>query len=147
MTDQYLAIDPGGTTGWATLNELGDVTAMGQVKQKDFVEFFTDKLTSELKHVIVEDYRNYAWKQQKKWSRNDTSKLIGQIEMLCSMRGVPITLQPATCKNSGYLWAGLHKAPANHSISHQYDAVAHGVYWTQVNGIRDVGKSIPKELR
>jgi hypothetical protein len=60
---------------------------------------------------------------------------------------VPLTLQPATAKNSGYLWAGLSSAPTNHAISHQYDAVAHGIYWLQVNGIREIGKAIPKELR
>jgi hypothetical protein len=143
----YLAVDPGITTGWATWDEQGDIIEMGQVSADEFSKFFQAKITDDILHVIVEDYRNYAWKTQKRWSRNDTSKFIGQLEMLCNLRNIPITLQPASAKTAGYLWAGLGQAPSNHDISHQYDAVAHGTYWLQNNGIREIGKSIPKDLQ
>lgn len=142
----YLAIDPGHTSGFAIFDSKGEVVDYGQ--------FYMDKVVTELKQlfdqydfhtVIVEDYRNYGHMQQKKWSRNDTSKIIGKIETLSELNEVKVVLQGAHVKPIGYKWAGLKEAPANHSISHQFDAIAHGVYWLQQNGIRPVGHSIPKE--
>lgn len=131
----YLALDPGDTTGFAFFDERGLLLKMGQFKQDVEMQWLNDNLKPELKAVIIEDYKNYAWKKQKNWSRNTTSKLIGKIEMTCEMRTVPYYLQQANVKSIGYLYAGLGEAPSNHSISHQYDAVAHGTYWLRVNGI------------
>lgn len=138
----YLAIDPGHTSGWATFDDEGNILGYGQFRMEDLNKDLSNLLTSDLKAVIVEDYRNHGWTQQKKWSRNDTSKIIGKIELLSDMRGVAVHLQPNTVKAIGYKWAGLGQAPSNHSISHQFDAIAHGVYWLQQNGIRKVGKAL-----
>lgn len=144
MTAKYLAIDPGETSGWATFDATGTIIEMGQFPMSEITKQLDLLITSDLELVICEDYRNYAWKQQKKWSRNDTSKIIGKIEIMCDLRGVEIRLEPASNKLIGYKWAGLGQAPTNHSISHQYDAIAHGVYTLQKLGIRPVGKAIPK---
>lgn len=141
----YLAVDPGHTIGWATFDEQGSMLNMGQVKMEHFNREFDTLLHSDLKAVICEDYRNHGWTQQKRWGRNETSKIIGKFELLADLRGVPLYLQPNTHKPIGYKWAGLKEAPSNHSISHQYDAVAHGIYWLTVNNIRQMGQSIPKE--
>lgn len=137
MTDNvYVAIDPGETTGWATFDENGVITGFGQFTQDEQTKWLSDNITEGVTlEVIVEDYRNYSWQQQKKWSRNQTSKNIGAIEMLCQLRGIPYVLQPANVKTIGYKWAGLDKAPSNHTISHQYDAVAHGTYRLRQRGI------------
>lgn len=131
----YVALDPGETTGWATFDENGEVLKYGQFHQTEQTKVLTELIHDKVKAVIIEDYQNYAWKQQKRWSRNQTSKNIGAIEMLCEMRNIPYHLQPANIKSIGYKFAGLGEAPSNHSISHQYDAVAHGTYWLRVNGI------------
>lgn len=138
----YLAIDPGETTGWATFDSEGNVIRMGQFSMAKLNEELTELVHSELKQVIIEDYKNFAWKQQKKWSQNQTSKNIGKIELLCDLRSVPFFLQPASVKSIGYRWAGLDGPPSNHAISHQWDAYVHGVYWLQKMGIRPVGKAI-----
>lgn len=138
----YLAIDPGHTIGWATFDDKGGAIEMGQTKMEDFHKEFDKLLHSGLKHVIVEDYKNHGFTQQKRWGRNETSKVIGKIELLAELRSVPLTLQPNTVKAIGYRWGGLEGAPSNHAISHQYDAYAHGVYWLQSNSIRPVGKAI-----
>jgi len=141
----YLAVDPGETTGWATFDEKGELLLMGQVKQIEFNKFFVKMLKdSSLKRVIIEEYRNYGWKQQKRWSTNQTSKNIGGLEMVCDSYDIPYTRQAASCKPAGYKWAGLEQ-PSNHSISHQFDAVAHGVYWLQENGIRPVGLNLRRQ--
>ena len=145
MESAYLALDPGETTGWATFDENGDGIEYGQFKQSEQTEKLTEFIHSGLKAVICEDYRNFGWKKQKNWSRNQTSKNIGAIEILCEMRQVPLFLQPANIKSIGYKWAGLGEAPSNHSISHQFDAYVHGVYWLVNNNIRSVLKNIPKD--
>ncbi len=139
----YLAVDPGETTGWATFDAKGSILNMGQFKQHEQGKALDNLVRSELKAVICEDYRNHAWTKQKNWSRNQTSKNIGALEMIAELRGVPVHLQSNSVKPIGYKWAGMTEGPpSNHSISHQYDAYAHGVYWLQSNGIRPVGKAI-----
>jgi hypothetical protein len=145
MEIRYVAIDPGLTSGYACFNDEGDPIKMGQFKMNQLTETLNYLITPDLKHVICEDYRNHGWTQQKRWSRNDTSKIIGKIELMCELRSVPCSLQPNTVKAIGYRWAGLKEAPANHDISHQYDAVAHGVFWLQQNGIREVGRVLKND--
>lgn len=142
VTDKwaYVAIDPGETYGWAAFDSEGNLVDKGQFRYEKDTEVLTALLPSSLKGVITEDYRNHGFTQQKKWSRNQTSKNIGKIEMVCSMRNIPMHLQSNTKKAIGYKWAGMDGAPSNHAISHQYDAYAHGVYWLQIQGIRPVGK-------
>ena len=142
---QYLALDPGETTGWALFDLNGIELEIGQFKQIDQTKELTRLVTSDLKAVICEDYVNFGWKQQKRWSRNQTSKNIGSLEMLCELRGVPLYLQPANIKAIGYRFAGLDGPPSNHAISHQFDAFVHGVYWLQTNGIRTPGLAIKDE--
>lgn len=137
----YLALDPGLTTGWAEFDDLGSLMGFGQVKEKDLTDFLTDHLHSDLKEVICEDYRNHGWMQQKKWGRNETSKIIGKIELLAELKNVPFVLQPNTVKSIGYMWGGI-TAPSNHSISHQYDAYAHGCYRLQTTGVRKPGQGL-----
>lgn len=139
---RYAAFDPGDTWGWATFNGVGDVIAMGQFPWKGDVQTINNLLEDHIVGVICEDYRNFAWMQQKKWSRNQTSKGIGKLETLCELKKIPIVLQPSNVLEVGLMWAGLGKLPSNHSISHQYSAVGHGVYWLQQNGIRPVGRAM-----
>ena len=135
----YVALDPGETTGWAVFRNDGKPLGMGQFKQSEQTRVLTELLHSDVKACIVEDYVNYGHKQQKRWSRNQTSKNIGAIELLCELRSVPLVLQGASVKHIGYKWSGLDGPPSNHSISHQFDAYVHGVYWLQQNMVVPVG--------
>ena len=139
----YLALDPGETTGWATFDDKGVIIEWGQVIQADLHKWLDKTITSDLRAVISEEYRIYSSRRQRQWSRNQTSKNEGAIEAICSLRDVPFFLQPANVKKIGYLWAGLGAAPSNHSISHQWDAVAHGTFWLRSKGI--LKPSIPGE--
>lgn len=143
MTDKsfYLAIDPGETAGWASFKENGDLLAMGQFRWVDFTDWANEHMHSELKHVIAEQYVNYAWKRQKNWSDNKTSKMIGKIELMADLRGIPCTLQPANVKEIGAMWGGFEiPAKRKNGIDHQFVAAAHGIYWLQSNGIRHIGQ-------
>ena len=130
----YIALDPGNTTGWAGFDDKGVIQAMGQFTLSEQTKWLNDHITPNVKMVIIEEYRNYKGGTFR-GQTNQTSKNIGAIEMICELRGVPYVRQPANIKSIGYKFAGLGSAPNNHSISHQYDAVAHGTYWLRTNGI------------
>lgn len=143
---KYLAIDPGETTGWATFDANGIETAIGQVAQKDFNTWFIQMLREhDIDTVICEDYKNFGWMEQKKWSKNQTSKNIGGIEMACDSMGVKCVLQSNTKYALGAGYGGFD-IPSNHSISHQFVALAHGIYYLQEEiHVRPVGLAIPDE--
>jgi hypothetical protein len=132
---KYIALDPGETTGWAKFGAEGNILAYGQFKQHEQLQWLKNNIHSDLQLVIIEDYKNYAWQKQKKWSRNQTSKNIGSIETACGLLGVKSYLQPANVKSIGYKYAGMDGPPSNHAISHQFDAVAHGYYYLRTCGI------------
>ena len=135
----YFVCDPGDVSGWAEFDHDGSLLGFGQVDESEFMRFITDRIHSDLVAVICEDFtlfQHKAMAQTNARSRKmKTSKKIGQIEMTCQLRSVPLVLQPANNKVIGYKWAGM-EPPSNHSISHQYDAVAHGQFYLQKNGIR-----------
>lgn len=135
----YLAIDPGDTSGWATFDEAGEILDFGQIKESEFVAKFTELMHSDLKHVIIEDYKinphTLRFHANKDTGNLKTKKLIGKLEMLAEMRNVPVTYQRASDYPIGAKWGGI-EIPSNHSISHQWVAASHGIFWLQKNGIR-----------
>jgi len=137
----YLAIDPGETAGWATFNAKGEVVQIGQYTVAEQNKALKLLIKPGLKKVIIEDYKNHGWTNQKKWSRNQTSKNIGKTELACDLNNVPYVLQPNTAKGMGFMYLGIEE-PKNHAIGHQFVAMAHGVYWLQNNGIRPVGMAM-----
>lgn len=144
VKSSYLAIDPGETIGWASFNDLGDLITMGQFRFENFNEEMDKLLHSDLKQVIIEDYVNYGHKQQKRWTRNNTSKIIGKIELLADLRSVSWVRQPANNYGIGAMWGGF-EIPTDHSISHQFVAAAHGIYWLQTNGVREPGRALRQQ--
>ncbi len=135
----YLALDPGETIGYATFDENGIGLSMGQFRYEQFLEEIEPLFPSTIKVCIVEDYKNYGFKQQKRWSRNNTSKVIGKIELLAQLRGAEVVLQPASNYPIGAKWGGF-EIPSNHDISHQFVALAHGIFYLQNAGIRQPNK-------
>lgn len=131
----YLAIDPGETSGFAQFDSAGEIKAYGQFPYRKEEDCLQRLIHEGLLAVIVEDYKNHPGMRQPTWSRNITSKTIGKIELLCKMRSISLVLQPNNVRPMGYLYAGLEQ-PKNHSISHQFDAVAHGWYYLVKNKIR-----------
>lgn len=130
----YIAIDPGETSGFAMFDEVGELLKIGQYRQSEQSQWLSENIQPTLMGVICEDYKNHSWKKQKNWSRNQTSKNIGAIEIICDLRQVPYYLQANTVKAIGYKYMGI-EPPSNHSISHQYDAAAHGTFWLRTKGI------------
>ncbi len=140
-TPSYLALDPGETIGYAVFNQNGQLIDMGQFRFEKFLEEIETIFPSTIEVCVIEDYKNYAWQKQKKWSRNNTSKVIGKIELFAELRKAKVVLQPASCYGIGAKWGGF-EIPQNHDISHQFVAAAHGIYWLQEAGIREVGQAL-----
>ena len=129
----YLCLDPGKTTGWATFDESGVGITMGQVNVEELIEMLK---TTPAKVIITEDYRLFPWKAKEQvWSKLDTVRLIGMIQLWCYLHNLQLILQDPNIKSIGYMWAGLKKA-ASHKNSHERDAYVHGVYYLQRQGIR-----------
>lgn len=141
---EYVAFDPGETTGWATFDSEGAVVQIGQFVMSEQNRALKILIKPGLKKCIIEDYKNFAWMQQKKWSRNQTSKNIGKMEMVCDIHEVEYVLQPSTNKGMGFMYLGMEE-PKNHAIGHQFCAMAHGVFYLQSNGIRPVGMAMREE--
>lgn len=134
---RFLALDPGKSTGYAYFKANGEYLAGGTIRgYESAYEWFQTIPWNQLDSVIVEDFRLYTWKaQQQSWSRLETVKLIGAVEILGKMNNIPVVLQSPAHKPIAYMWAGL-KVPKNHDMSHETDAFVHGVYYLQKHGVR-----------
>lgn len=134
---KFLALDPGKSTGYAYFKSNGEYLAGGTIRgYEEAFSWFPNIPWDKLDSVIVEDFRLYTWKaQQQSWSKLETVKLIGAVEVLGRMHGVPVVLQSPAHKPIAYMWAGL-TVPKNHDMSHETDAFVHGVYYLQKHGIR-----------
>jgi len=131
-----LAIDPGKVSGYAFLNMEGVLADMGQF-QLIGLNKFLDSLTSEIKHLIVENFKvrpgvNFAWQEM------DTIQVIGAIKYRAWQLKLPVNLQEPSCYTIGAKWAGV-SIPKNHDISHQVVAYAHGTYFSH----KSLGNPIP----
>lgn len=128
----YLALDPGGTTGWATFNETGDSTGMGSCPTRETVyELLRNKNPSV---IVCEDWitRGHTTFGGDKM---ETARVIGAVEFYAYLKHVKVVLQPNTVKPIAYKWAGLSKPKAK-VLTHETDAYVHGVYYLQKAGIR-----------
>jgi hypothetical protein len=136
MEIEYLALDPGNSTGWATFGADGNPIGFGTLKGKDeFYEFLKSQPES-LVAVICEDFRLYPWKSmQQAWSQLDTVRLIGVVEFWCSERNKMLVFQNPSIKTIAYAWAGI-PVPKNKALTHETDAYVHGVYYLQSIGVR-----------
>jgi hypothetical protein len=131
---RYLAIDPGEICGWAAFDHQGHLLEMDQIPM-DEMGSLLDCFPS-LLWVICEDYVINP-NIPHGGSRAPTIRIIGQIQEWCRNHNTSLKIQPNRIKKIGYAWAGIKPLPkSRHAESHQRDAVAHGVYFLQKNGIR-----------
>lgn len=129
-----LTLDPGQTTGWAHWYDSG-LSSYGQWNTfpvKDCIKMLDEQISSDvIQAVVMEEYRVYAHKTEDH-AQNDmhTSRLIGAIECLCVLRGVPYRMQGAGIVKN---WATDEKLKAwdmwIKGERHARDAIRHGIYF------------------
>lgn len=131
---KFISLDPGGTTGYAIWDECKLVTA-GQhytTPVYDSIQwlkqFFDDWNPA---FLVVEEYRVYAHKVDDH-AQNDmhTSRLIGAIECLAALKGIPLVMQGAGLAK-GFVkddkletWDFWRRGE-----KHARDALRHGAYY------------------
>ena len=132
--ESLLVFDPGETTGLAFF--VGPkVVFANQVATPSPAKFWTqfDILVQHLPpdRIIYENYRVYGWKRDEHaWAELHTPKLIGAIEVLASVYGIPVVSQMAHqpkqfCNDDKLEEWGLY-APG---LRHGRDAIRHGCYY------------------
>lgn len=130
----YLAIDPGGTNGWATFSAEGNVTGLGQVSLEDLPEFM--EALSPVPHTIIyEDFRLLKKKAlQQSGSNMPASQGIGVIKSYAKRHNCFTVEQPASIKPDAQRFTQV-RPPSNHANSHQIDAYNHGMYYLIKKGV------------
>jgi len=131
-----LALDPGETLGWAMFKD-GRLYSIGQeqlVHNRESIDFTKiEKVVGNANPsvVVCEGYRVYPWKRDAHvWAELITPRIIGAIEMVCSVNNIPLYFQSAAaakgfCSNKKLKnWGYYHE-----SFKHGRDAVRHGCYW------------------
>lgn len=136
----YVSVDPGKHNGWATWNEVGDLTGYGTAigGEEFFPWLFANRAT---KGYIVEKFTLFPWKNQQaqfSWNSFEVSQMIGAVKFVAFLQGVTLIESPPNIKEMAYKNSGIPK-PSNKAISHQWDAVMHGYKYLMDIGVRKVG--------
>jgi hypothetical protein len=131
----YIALDPGGTTGYATFDGSGKFLDMEYLDLAEVRNRFELDLWDAIA-VICEN-----WKLDPKlakvfaWSEMPTCKLIGWLEGVCWMKNIPFILQEPQAKRNGYKQAGKTPLPKSNPMNHALDAYIHGRIYLVKNGL------------
>lgn len=131
---EYLAIDPGKRTGWATFDESGKPTGMGAFDGEDrFLDWFEEQHPG---LVIIERYRNRGGFVNS-FSDMPTSQHIGAIKRVCRKKKIPIVEQdPSPALAIGLRFIGAHSTYAGKHVPDEISALAHGTYYLRKQGIQ-----------
>lgn len=127
---RMVTFDPGETTGWACFKGE-ELDACGQITDNQ-ADNFRAILDGYKPHIVVcEDYRVYAHKINANInSQIIPARLIGQIELICLDRGIPVVLQMAS-QAKGFTTDTKLKEWGlwQRGLRHSRDAIRHGIYF------------------
>lgn len=142
---ELLAIDPGETTGWASLFN-GSPGEMGEMPYEEFSPWLADKRPSIL---LYENYiirpapvaKGYAHQ----WDKGIALRVIGAVIHHGCLFGIPVEHQGSGILKPGHAMFDLPD-PSNRNLPYR-DAIAamiHARFWWQKNGrrISSNGKSL-----
>lgn len=147
-TEQWiLFIDPGKHTGWARFSHLtGKARGHGIVVGLDALQKFLMMNTGDMLpvRVVCESYRirnnalnNGNLSVHQREGHEVTLKAIGKIKTWCEIFEVPYEEVEPQMREVGYRQGNIPRAK-DHKLSHDRDALAHGVAWLVKRGIRKV---------
>lgn len=130
---KLLSLDPGHTTGWSVFQD-GDFVEGGQIQSNPDISYkpvvsFINQIAPD--EVVMEKYTIYQHKlKQHAGSDVPTLRLIGALELIFEIRGVPITYQTAAqakgfCDDKKLKAWGLWK----NQQKHYHDSLRHALYY------------------
>lgn len=131
---EYLAIDPGLTTGWASFDHEGKPLGFDEIKGYDeFLDWFEEQSPG---LIIIERYRNRGGAING-FSDMPTSQHIGAIKRIARKKKVPIIEQdPSPCLSVGLRFLGLYATYRGKHVPDKVSALAHGTYYLRKQGIK-----------
>lgn len=128
---RWLSIDPGevhcGVAGWN-----GDDCRFAQEWTPEQLLERIQQWQARLEKLVVEEFRLYPNKLAvQSFSDLPTVKLIGKIELLCTVLGIELIMQPALIKKVVFAQAKArgHVWLSDGHGGHAKDAEAHGLYY------------------
>lgn len=129
---RFIAIDPGGTTGWAEFND-GILQDLGELKAEDFYPWLELKKP----HIwVVENYRIRPAQMSKgfghQWSSVVPAQIIGAVRYRAYLTKAEVVLQEPSIKPLGAKCAGLEYT-TNVKLQHQTDALYHAFFYMRKN--------------
>ena len=131
---KVMAIDPGGTTGFALFNGELIPEAVGEVKQDDLFDWLSSYKDVDI--WVVEDYFVRPGKgkngYQHQWNRGDTFRIIGAIHFHAFLTRSEFQLQQPSQKVMGYKLMGKEYVKGKKDM-HMFDAIAHGHVYLSKN--------------
>jgi hypothetical protein len=136
----YLAVDPGAgrtdTIGYAVFDFEGSLIDLGQLTFEDFSDWLEEHVEDEFEKIICEDYRIRRDKiKSHVGSRVETIQTIGVIRAFARRKKIEIVFQEARILGPAQLHFGI-KIPTDHSQSHRYCALLHGMEY-----LHSIGKA------
>ena len=135
-------VDPGDTSGVCLLSTENKKTSVEEVYETKDV--FSEQFKNTLKKadfIVVENFFVRPKKAKQgafDWNPMNTIKIIGQIEALAHGLGKKVILQQPAQKVVGYGLAGMKYVPGKKNM-HQYDAVAHAMFYLVKNNLSLLG--------
>lgn len=131
----YLAVDPGVTTGWAEMVE-GRPIKMGEVPYHEIWEWVDSR--SDIGLWIVEAYiirpANIEHGYAHQWNKGEALQVIGAIKLLAFQRQAVVVEQQPSIKPAASRMSGIPYTPGK-SGTHMFDAALHGAYyWIKKEG-------------
>lgn len=127
---KVLGIDPGGTTGWAVIEDL-ELQLAGQVKADNF-HFWLSNLATDFDVIVVEDYKIRPDKlighYDHAWSSGQTMRFIGALQYWAYANGIKLELQQPVIKPVAAGWTGLPYIKGKKDM-HHVDATLHAAYY------------------
>lgn len=136
---EYLAIDPGTTSGWAMFGEDGKPLAFGKIKGYDKFLDWLEELNPGM--LIIERYRNRGGFTNS-FSDMPTSQHIGAIKRIARKKKIPIVEQdPSPALTIGLRFLNVYSLYQGKHVPDEISALAHGTYFLRKNGIQKVEES------
>lgn len=134
LNQSILALDPGGTTGWATYQRKDAQIVVGQQLTEDIgqsYDWLHSLLGSGFDHVRAEDYRVYSWKANAhSWANLHTAQWIGAIKVAAHITNTPASFLMA--QQAKQFWSDEkldHFGLYPKGLRHGRDALRHLLYY------------------
>jgi len=134
--NHYLCVDPGGSTGWATFNEIALPTGRGIERGVENFAKWMNELDPPPVLIIYEDFRLFGHKAiAQVGSKMEASQAIGIIKAAATRWNSAMIAQQPQAHKLGAMYSG--KKPGAHANSHDIVAYNHGIYYLTQHGLID----------